>query len=380
MHDRGPLALLALALVAATAGGALGKCGDRPGDALALRDARDAVEMRCPCARSATHGIYLGCAMGVARELHHSGLLPKSCVVALHRCTARSTCGRAGAVACCLRGARCKVLKSAARCAAKGGRAGTAPSCCDSCATTTTVTTTTSTTLAGGSTTTIIGATTTSSTTTTTTPEGYTCAQNRTGATQEPIVCGDAAACTLSPAGDSDSFLLTVPDASVVSIELSGSNNPCWDLRDMNGASIKNRCSNDNPQEAGPLAAGTYTILVTEALTRVSNYVLSVQGIDESFQCATPLTLPASVADSLDPAGDTDAYTFAATGGETVHVTIAGPNVPCWRLFAPNGQFVKQSCTGADAGPLAAGMQTIVVRESLDRAATYTLSIQRVGG
>jgi hypothetical protein len=375
--------LVLLGTLAGTAGAAHAACGSHPGDAVALSGARADVDAQCPCAGAASHKAYLDCAAGVIHSRFKQGLLPRRCVGAVHRCSAHSTCGKATAVACCLGSGHCKVTKTAARCAKKGGHPGAAPSCCDACGVTSGGSTTSTTLVGGGSTTTTTTPTgPTTTTTSTTLPEGYTCQHNSSGASVEPFACGSSTSCTLSHPGDSNAFTITVPAAASLSIEISGSNNPCWDLRDASDTSVKKRCSDKNPQEAGPLSEGTYTLVITEALNRISNYVLSVQGITESYHCGMPLTVPASIVGELAPAGDTDSYTFVATGGERVHVTSTGLKQPCWRLFSPGGALVRSEVCdgGADAGPLLAGTNTIVVLESLDRATTYTLSVDPITG
>jgi hypothetical protein len=157
--------LLVLSLLG-VAGESLGKCGDDPGDAEAVAEARAQVDADCDCAGVPDRATFVRCAALVAGQRAGLGLLPPECRGAVRRCAARSTCGRPGAVTCCIpRGGviRCRTTKDAARCAARGGTPGTCPSCCDACTTgcapTSTSTTSTSTTT-----------TTTTSTTTTTLP------------------------------------------------------------------------------------------------------------------------------------------------------------------------------------------------------------------
>ncbi len=367
-----PTTLIALAMLLTLAGRAAAKCGDGTNDAQALAAVRAQVQADCDCAGVSGHARYVRCAARIAKSSARSGTLPKRCRGAVLRCAASSVCGKPGFVACCLPragGTHCKI-RTASRCAAKGGCASTVSSCCDACATTC-VTSTTGTTLPGTTTSTPV-----TTTTTTTRGEGYQCAQISGSATSEPIDCGASVSCLLDPPGDTDSFTLALPAAAALSINIAGSLDPCWDLRDHNGTSVQKKCSTDNPQEVGPLPAGAYTLIVSESLDRTTDYVLSLQGISEAFHCGTPLALPSSsVNDALNPPGDTDSFELSAAGGESGVITISGPNLPCWRLFGPDGSFIHQSCSAASVGPLAAGTNTIVVRESLDRAVTYSLSV-----
>jgi hypothetical protein len=112
------------------------RCGDAPGDAQAVADARLQVERDCPCATAATHGAHVRCAAAVAKDRVDRGLLPRQCKSAVKRCAARSTCGKPGYVTCCrVRNGetKCSTARDAARCEARGGTPGACPSCCDAC-------------------------------------------------------------------------------------------------------------------------------------------------------------------------------------------------------------------------------------------------------
>jgi hypothetical protein len=104
-------------------------------------DVRAAIESKCPCSSETSHRAYVHCAAGVIASAVKAGTLSKSCKHTVKKCVGASTCGRAGAVACCRTTAkgvhRCAVVKSAAACKApKGGTAcpATTPSCCEACA------------------------------------------------------------------------------------------------------------------------------------------------------------------------------------------------------------------------------------------------------
>ena len=82
------------------------------------------------------HGAYVSCVAHVASDLVNANMLPKSCKGAVKKCAAHSTCGKPGAVTCCLttaKGTKCKIKKDAASCSAKSGTAGSCASCCDAC-------------------------------------------------------------------------------------------------------------------------------------------------------------------------------------------------------------------------------------------------------
>jgi hypothetical protein len=180
----------------------------------------------------------------------------------------------------------------------------------------------------------------------------------------EPLPCGGTTACLLDPPGDQDAFTFTVPDGAAVSIDVSGTHIPCWQLFGPSGALNQPQCDAIS-NEAG-LVAGTYTIVVNEVTNQMTDYVLSLQGVSESFHCGTRLNVPSDTRmDSLSPAGDTDSFNFMGQTSQTATITIAGDQNPCWEVFAPDGtRLITQRCRtdGAVDVPLpATGTYTLVV-------------------
>ncbi len=97
-----------------------------------IANARAAVAANCDCAGATTHGAYVSCAAQQANTV----LTNKSCAGAVKKCASHSTCGKPGAVTCCLtttKGTKCKSKKDAAHCTAKQGTVGSCTSCCDAC-------------------------------------------------------------------------------------------------------------------------------------------------------------------------------------------------------------------------------------------------------
>ena len=133
------LALTAFALGLAVAGPGSPSCGDRPGDAQAVADARGAAAAECDCATASSHTGYVDCVARVANAAVRAGRLRLHCRPAVVRCATRSTCGRPGAVTCCRTRAdgtrRCSVSSAALCTSPVGGSAcvGDEPSCCDAC-------------------------------------------------------------------------------------------------------------------------------------------------------------------------------------------------------------------------------------------------------
>jgi len=179
---------------------AFANCATDDPDGSKVAAARSTADQTCSSqgtgCDSANHGAYVSCVAHVARDLVTANMLPKSCKSAVKKCAAHSTCGKPGAVTCCLttaKGTKCKIKKDPASCAAKNGTVGTCASCCDACpppgrgpscpatttttptaTSTTTTTTTASSTTTSHTTTTQALTTTTTSTTTTTTPTSTT--------------------------------------------------------------------------------------------------------------------------------------------------------------------------------------------------------------
>ena len=141
--------VVGLGAIVACPDDAAAKCGDGPNDTAQVAAARGAVDTTCPCATFTSHGAYVRCAVGVARNRELGGMLRAECVRNVKRCASKSTCGRPGSVTCCTTRAngerRCRIKPSAIACAAPAC-AGVATSCCDACDQPPCVATTTSTT------------------------------------------------------------------------------------------------------------------------------------------------------------------------------------------------------------------------------------------
>ena len=141
---------LCLWVVLASCSVVLAKCDPTADpDKSDIANARAAIAASCDCAGAASHGAYVSCAVQQA----NATLVNKGCAGAVKRCAARSTCGKPGAVTCCVTkttGTKCTIKRDAGHCT--GGAGGTAcvgnyASCCDACSSTGCVTTTTTTTI-----------------------------------------------------------------------------------------------------------------------------------------------------------------------------------------------------------------------------------------
>ncbi len=132
-------AVLAMSLVLGLTGRAFGAaCSLTASELQAKRNGYDATcgAMSPPagCTTASNHGAYVSC---IAHQAKADGTLPKSCRGAVIKCAAKSSCGKAGAVTCCVtKGTKtkCKVAKGTCT-PPKGGTAcmSTHRSCCDAC-------------------------------------------------------------------------------------------------------------------------------------------------------------------------------------------------------------------------------------------------------
>ena len=134
-------------LLLASVPGAFANCAADDPDGSKTLAALQQVATDCTCDHSSpatvNHGQYVHCAAGVAKtrsslDPSDPSFLPRTCKGAVKKCAAHSTCGRPGAVTCCLTNATtsatsCKIKSTAQHCLDKQGTPGTCSSCCDAC-------------------------------------------------------------------------------------------------------------------------------------------------------------------------------------------------------------------------------------------------------
>ncbi len=121
---------LVLTIVAALPAFA-GKPG-KPDCSASLAAVQSAVADACDCATAKNHGQYVRCAGQTVKGMASGGSLPKACRGAMMRVFAKSSCGKADAVTCCMADRPCHV-KKASVCERLGGVAGSTPFCADAC-------------------------------------------------------------------------------------------------------------------------------------------------------------------------------------------------------------------------------------------------------
>jgi hypothetical protein len=93
-----------------------------------------------------------------------------------------------------------------------------------------------------------------------------------------------------------------------------------------------------------------------------------------------PLPCGGTVACLLDPAGDTDGFTFTLPEGAAVAISIGGTLNPCWQLIGPGGPLIQPQCTALNSlNGLPAGLYSITVTENPPPSMTdYALSLEGV--
>src|SRR5262245_38791715 len=130
-----------VALVGVIPHRALAKCGSSVFDGDSMVRTKAAVDAQCPCADAVSASSYLNCARDVLDAAVTHATLRKECRSSLLKAAKRSTCGRPGAVTCCMTTATgnhsCTIKSAAASCAApSGGTAavGSTSSCLGACA------------------------------------------------------------------------------------------------------------------------------------------------------------------------------------------------------------------------------------------------------
>lgn len=195
---------------------------------------------------------------------------------------------------------------------------------------------------------------------------------NRTTASaacdQTEISCDQMVTGSVSPVGDSDLYLFTVSDNEIISIQAakttpSGLNfAPMWRLIEGSGkpATSCGGFGSADFANCGPLPASgnPYRIEVADANNDdTGTYRLRLSRLAAATACEdTPLTCDVPVAGQINNALDSDYFSFPATDGEIVSVTMArtthsGLNfAPYWRLINAIGNPVGDCGIFSTAG------------------------------
>lgn len=162
-----------------------------------------------------------------------------------------------------------------------------------------------------------------------------------------------------------------------------------WRLDGPDGANIFERCTGCGEPGAFTLAkAGTYTITVGQANsdhTGTYSFKLWNVPVPQHFAIAIGDTIsngvPAAGAGNIESPGVEDVYTFHANAGQKVNVTVPHAEITIgWKLQAPNGDSVFESCIGCgNPGVVtlsASGGYTVTVGQAnSDHTGTYSFKL-----
>jgi hypothetical protein len=217
-----------------------------------------------------------------------------------------------------------------------------------------------------------------------------------------PIVSGETYSgtnCVLKTTGDMDSFTFSASAGSTwsmvaglganplaadicLSLYAPGATTPMFSGCTSNFTDLLAVATNQK------LAAGTYTIVITETINATVGYGVSLERISPAPSDATALVLSKNVADEVNPPTAQDAYTFygATTGTYEIAAsyTSGSPDV-CFSVYQPAGTRVAGACTDtfrdiftvkANVTPTVNGTYVVVVYESLNnRTVSYNLEV-----
>jgi hypothetical protein len=192
-------------------------------------------------------------------------------------------------------------------------------------------------------------------------------------------------ACAFNPAGDTDTFKVTVPADSDLSINIAGPSWTYWKIFAPNGSPI-------NPDgcygqcEVALYTAGMYTIETSNLYNFTGAYQLSLLGVSTPFRCG-PSVIPGGspISGQFNLAGDTDSYQLnGVSADQTYSINVAGPSWTYWKIFPPTPHspaINPEGCYGQCQVTLPnGGGYTITVSNLYNFTGSYTLSVQRVSG
>ena len=199
------------------------------------------------------------------------------------------------------------------------------------------------------------------------------------------IGCESLVSCVFDPPGDTDSFKVTVPANSDLSINIAGPPYSYWKIFNPAGSPINPPYGCSGLCEVALPMAGTYTIETYNWYNYKGAYRLSVLGISVPFRCGTIVVPNGSpVTGKFDLGGDTDSFLLNnVLANQTYSINIIGPSYTYWKIFDPDGSPINPpyGCSGLCQVKLPkSGGYTIVVYNWYNYTGSYTLSVQKVGG
>ncbi len=195
------------------------------------------------------------------------------------------------------------------------------------------------------------------------------------------IGCEALLSCELNPAGDTDTYKVTVPANSDLSINIAGPSGSRWRIFSPSGSAVNSYCG--GLCEVALATAGTYTIETYNVWNSTGAYRLSLLGISTPFRCG-PGIIPGGspLSGQFNLAGDTDSFQLNnVLANQTYSININGPSGSRWRIFDADGNPVNSYCGGLCQVKLPKnGGYTVVVYNVWNSTGPYTLSAQKVGG
>jgi hypothetical protein len=192
--------------------------------------------------------------------------------------------------------------------------------------------------------------------------------------------CQSLVTCELNPASDTDTFKVTVPDNTVLSINVPGPSSTEWTIYDSEGNPVNDYCR--GRCDVAISDAGTYTILIYNGWNNTGSYTVSLLGVSTAFRCGPVLTPGASPRTwEFEKAGDTDSFQLNnVVANETYSINIMGPDWTYWAIYDPDGNPVGSSCSGKCNVKLTkSGDYTVLVYNSYNNIGEYSLSVQKIG-
>jgi hypothetical protein len=234
-------------------------------------------------------------------------------------------------------------------------------------------------------------------------PPSPVCARDGDGT--QPIVCGETVSGAFDVAGETDTYTFAAHGDEVVAIAVPGTVDPetCWQLFAPDGTAVGPTACRITDTRTLPAQSGVYTIVLSDSgLDETGAYSLTLEAVSSTAGgvsngppapvCAReddgtqPIACGETATGVFETVGETDTFTFVATGGEAVSIAVPGTSDPetCWQVYAPDGTAVgNMQCRGGAARTLPAqsGVYTIhVFDDDLSDTGEYRLTLEAVSG